>query len=69
MTRERWAAVDRYLADLFALSDAALDEALEESAAGGLPRHDVSPTQGRLLDLLARAQRARVILELGTLGG
>jgi predicted O-methyltransferase YrrM len=34
-----------------------------------LPAHDVSPLQGRLLELLARLQGARAILEIGTLGG
>jgi predicted O-methyltransferase YrrM len=65
---DRWTAVDRYLADLLLEPDAALDAALEASAAAGLPAHGVSPTQGRLLELLARIQGARTILELGTLG-
>ena len=65
---DRWTAVDRYLADLLLEPDAALDAALEASAAAGLPAHGVSPTQGRLLELLARSQGARTILELGTLG-
>jgi predicted O-methyltransferase YrrM len=34
-----------------------------------VPAHDVSPLQGRLLELLARLQGARAILELGTLAG
>jgi len=66
--QERWTAVDRYLADRLLEPDAALDAALEASAAAGLPAHGVSPTQGRLLELLARIQGARTILELGTLG-
>lgn len=37
--------------------------------AGGLPPHEVSPLQGRLLELLARMCGARRILELGTLAG
>jgi predicted O-methyltransferase YrrM len=65
---DRWAAVDRYLADRLLAPDAALDAALAASAAAGLPAHGVSPTQGRLLELLARIQGARAILELGTLG-
>jgi predicted O-methyltransferase YrrM len=65
---DRWTAVDRYLADRLLEPDAALDAALEASAAAGLPAHGVSPTQGRLLELLARIQGARRILELGTLG-
>lgn len=66
---EDWHAVDAYLTDLFVPTDAGLDAALEASAAAGLPPHEVSPSQGKLLHLLARAQGARAILELGTLGG
>ena len=67
--QDRWTAVDRYLADRLLKPDAALDAALEASAAAGLPAHGVSPTQGRLLELLARVRGARAILEIGTLGG
>ncbi len=69
MTQEQWAAVDRYLADLLVPSDASLEAALAASAAAGLPPAAVSPTQGKLLQLLARLSGARMILELGTLGG
>jgi predicted O-methyltransferase YrrM len=65
---DRWTAVDRYLGDRLLEPDAALDAALEASATAGLPAHGVSPTQGRLLELLARIQGARTILELGMLG-
>jgi predicted O-methyltransferase YrrM len=65
----RWAAVDRYLGDLLLPADPALDAALEASAAAGLPAIAVSPTQGKLLHLLARLHGARRILEVGTLGG
>ncbi len=67
--QERWTAVDGYLAGLLAPSDAALDAALAHSAASGLPPHQISPGQGKLLQLLARLQGARSILEIGTLGG
>lgn len=67
--RDRWTAVDRYLMDLLVPSDASLDAALRANAAAGLPLHDISPNEGRLLQLLARAQGARAILEIGTLGG
>jgi predicted O-methyltransferase YrrM len=66
--QDRWTAVDRYLTDRLLEPDAALEAALAASAAAGLPAHGVSPTQGRLLQLLARIQGARTILELGTLG-
>jgi predicted O-methyltransferase YrrM len=50
-------------------ADPALDEALAASAAAGLPAINVSPVQGKLLHLLARAIGARNVLEIGTLGG
>ena len=49
--------------------DPELEAARAASAAAGLPPHEVAPNQGKLLYLLARVQRARTILELGTLGG
>src|SRR5262245_23648902 len=69
MTQEQWTAVDRYFTDRLVPSDPALDEALRASAAAGLPSINVSPNQGKLLQLLARVQGARTILEIGTLGG
>src|SRR5216683_7330532 len=69
MAQELWTAVDRYLTDLLVPPDPALDEALRDSAAAGLPPIHVAPNQGKLLQLLARVQGARAILEIGTLGG
>jgi predicted O-methyltransferase YrrM len=69
LARENWTAVDRYITDLLIPRDAILDAALESSRAAELPPINVSPTQGKLLHILARAQGARRILELGTLGG
>jgi predicted O-methyltransferase YrrM len=62
-------AVDQYLTDMLVRPDAALDAVLEASAAAGLPPFNVSPNQGKLLQLLAQIQGARSILEIGTLGG
>src|SRR5437763_4290778 len=67
--QERWDAVDRYINDLLVRPDAALEAALETSAAAGLPEISVTPSQGKLLWLLARVRGARAILEIGTLGG
>ena len=64
-----WAAVDGYFADLLAPEDAGLRAALARNAAQGLPRIDVSTTQGKMLALFARMVGARRILEIGTLGG
>jgi len=61
--------VDRYINDRLVGSDPVLEEALTTSAAAGLPPIAVSPSQGKLLHLLARALGAHRILELGTLGG
>jgi predicted O-methyltransferase YrrM len=69
MNQDQWTAVDRYVCDTIAVSDPALDAALQDSANAGLPAIQVSPAQGRLLQVLARSCGARVILELGTLGG
>src|SRR5262249_26980640 len=69
MNQSQWEKVDRCFTDLFAPADAALAAALVANAAAGLPSHDVSPVQGKLLLLLAQMQQARAILEIGTLGG
>ena len=69
MTQEQWTAVDRYLCGQLLPPDPALEAALQASIAAGLPPIHVSPTQGKLLQLLARLQQARTILEIGTLGG
>ena len=69
LTQERWTEVDRYLADLLVPADPDLEAALQASDAAGLPPIQVSPMQGRLLMVLAQAQGARRILEIGTLGG
>lgn len=69
MSQEQWAAVDTYITDLFLEADPVLEAALAASTAAGLPAISVSPTQGKLLRLLAHMQGARNILEIGTLGG
>jgi predicted O-methyltransferase YrrM len=65
----RWEQVDEYLVRRLLPADPALDDALGDSAAAGLPPIQVSPLQGRLLDLLARSSGTRTVLEIGTLGG
>ena len=69
MSKELWTAVDNAIESLFLPDDPALSAALAASAAAGLPEIAVSPAQGKLLTLLARASGARRILEIGTLGG
>ncbi len=69
MTDEIWGKVDRYINEKLVPPDAALLTALQRSELAGLPAISVSPSQGKLLHLLAKAQGARAILEIGTLGG
>jgi predicted O-methyltransferase YrrM len=69
MADETWVAVDDYVAGLLAPHDKALEAAIETSANAGLPAIQVSPPQGKMLHLLARAIDATKVLEFGTLGG
>lgn len=69
MTQELWTEVDRYITDLLVPSDPVLDAVLQASDAAGFQPHNVSPSQGKLLMLLALIHQARNILEIGTLGG
>ena len=64
-----WVAIDDYFAGLLAPEDATLVAARDTAGEAGLPLHEVTPLQGRLLEILARAINARAILEIGTLGG
>jgi len=64
-----WSSVDAFLESAILPHDAALEAAIKANSQAGLPAIDVSPLQGQALHLLARAARARRILEVGTLGG
>jgi predicted O-methyltransferase YrrM len=67
--KQQWAAVDQYVSDLLVDADPILDAVLRSSAEAGLPAINVSPVQGKLLQVLARSVNAKSILEVGTLGG
>ncbi len=69
MSQEIWTAVDEYINDQLVPSDPALEDALAACAEAKLPAISVTPSQGKLLHLLARLVNARNILEIGTLGG
>jgi predicted O-methyltransferase YrrM len=69
MRLDDFTRVDRYLESCFVPEDPVLEEALRAAAAAGLPPHQVSRTQAKLLHLLARIAGARRVLEIGTLGG
>jgi predicted O-methyltransferase YrrM len=69
MSKDQWTLVDQYIEGLFVGADPALEAALEASTAASLPAIAVSPSQGKLLQILATSIGARRILEIGTLGG
>ncbi|MEH0579437.1 O-methyltransferase [Streptomyces sp. B21-108] len=64
-----WDAVDAYFTDLLAPDDEVTAAALRESEAAELPPISVTANQGKLLQLFAKMQGARAILEIGTLAG
>src|SRR5215475_11034121 len=69
MSNELWTAVDDYFGKLLMAPDKALEQALADSVAAGLPAIAVSPLQGKQLLVLAQMQNPKRILEIGTLGG
>jgi predicted O-methyltransferase YrrM len=69
MSEKLWSEVDNYIASqLLADADPVYEAVLRANAAGGLPAIDVSPAQGKFLNLLVRISGAKRILEIGTLG-
>jgi predicted O-methyltransferase YrrM len=66
---ELWTAVDQYITDSVVSEDSVLRAASDATARAGLPQIAVTPSQGKLLYLLARFGGARNVLEIGTLAG
>jgi predicted O-methyltransferase YrrM len=69
MSNTTWSAVDAYFEGELNERDPTFDAAVRASVTAGLPAIQVSAAQGKLLQLLALAQGAKRILEVGTLGG
>jgi predicted O-methyltransferase YrrM len=69
MSEQLWTSVDEYFNESVVGSDAVLDAAAAAASAAQLPPVSVTPAYGKLLHLLARAQNATRILEIGTLAG
>ena len=63
-----WTEVDRYF-DRLIPPDPAFDAALAANRKADLPAIDVTPLQGKFLELMVRISGARRVLEMGTLGG
>ena len=68
MPEQVWSDVDDYFTQHLHPDDDVLRAVLETNVAEDLPPIAVTPPQGKLLHLLARACGARRILEIGTLG-
>lgn len=64
-----WKNVDHYFMDKLLPKNEQLNTVLQANKAASIPEIDVSPTQGKLLYLLAKMKGAATILEIGTLGG
>jgi predicted O-methyltransferase YrrM len=69
MDKDLLTSVDEYVIGQLIPADVALDAALRESEAAGLPAIAVTPNLGKFLYLTAKLQAAISILEIGTLGG
>jgi predicted O-methyltransferase YrrM len=69
MDQELFEAVDRYIENLFEDEDTVLKGALKTMKDTTMPGANVSANQGKFLHLLARLNKAKKILEIGTLGG
>ncbi len=69
MDQETFAAVDQFIGETIAGEDEGLRGAIAAAGEAGLPSIQVSPPQGKLLQLLVRLVGAKRILEFGTLGG
>lgn len=64
-----WTAVDNYFAGLLAPMDPQLEAALKANHAANLPAIDVSPMQGKFLQVLVQMLAPKRVLEVGLLGG
>jgi len=68
MPEQVWSEVDDYFTENLLPTDDVMRATLETNVAENLPSIAVTPPQGKLLNLRARACGAKRILEIGTLG-
>jgi predicted O-methyltransferase YrrM len=68
-SKDTWTKVDHYFTEALIKPNRALDAAVKANRKAKLPAIDVTPLQGRFLEVLVRATGARRVLEIGTLGG
>ena len=62
-------AIKTYLEGLFSPHDAALEDAVHQLDVMGMPRIQISPTEGKILQVLLSMIGAQKVVEFGTLSG
>ena len=62
-------AVDDYISNLFEKEDSSLKATEQSIIDSKIPAISISPNQGKFLQILARLNNAKKILEIGTLAG
>ncbi|MBS1802543.1 MAG: O-methyltransferase [Acidobacteria bacterium] len=66
---DTWKTVDDFFAEALVAPDSELDAAVTANRKADLPAIDVTPLQGKFLELMIRGTSASRVLEIGTLGG
>ncbi|HEY2582496.1 MAG TPA: O-methyltransferase [Mucilaginibacter sp.] len=69
MSKKLFKSVDKYIGGLLGEEDGALKSARKSVKNTTMPGANVSANQGKFLQVLARLNNSKKILELGTLGG
>lgn len=69
MNQMIWHDVDDFIAASLLKRDRGMDKVLAANHAAALPAIDVSAAQGKFLNLMVRLSGAKLVLEIGTLGG
>lgn len=69
MSKEIWTEVDQYYSELLVKPDSRFEQINQASLDAGLPSIQITPNQGKFLELLVRLQGAKRVLVIGTLGG
>jgi caffeoyl-CoA O-methyltransferase len=69
MSKKLFKSVDKYIGGLLGEEDGALKSARKSVKNTTMPGANVSANQGKFLQVLARSNNSKKILELGTLGG
>ena len=62
-------AIEAYLRGLYSVETEGMQDALRSAREAGLPEIQVSPTDGKIIEVLLRMIGARKVVELGTLAG